>query len=88
MDYSYEAEPYFALDEEWEKIYTTYNEVEAHLIRGCLEGEGITCRLQSRRIPQFPLTVSGLGAIDIYVLAEEAARSKRLIFMVYEATSG
>jgi hypothetical protein len=75
----------FFVEDQWEKIYTTYNEIEAHLLRGCLEGEGILCRLQSRRVPQFPLTVSGLGAIDLYVPVEEVARSKRLLFMVYDA---
>ncbi|RMF92226.1 MAG: hypothetical protein D6736_03820 [Nitrospinota bacterium] len=82
----YQNEGLFAeLITDWEKIHTTHNEIEAHLIRGCLEGEGIPCRLQSMRIPQFPLTVSGLGAIDIYVPVEEAARSKRLLFMIYHS---
>jgi len=78
-------EIYYEFEPEWEKIYTTSSEVEAHLIKGLLEGEGILCRLQSMRVPQFPLTVNGLGAIDIHVRPQDAAEGRRILYMICSA---
>jgi hypothetical protein len=75
--YEYEAD--------WEKIFTTSSEVEAHLIKGLLEGEGIPCRVRSRRVPQFPLTVDSLGAIDIHVRPQDAPESRRILYMICSA---
>jgi hypothetical protein len=78
-------ETYYEFEPEWEKIYTTSSEVEAHLIKGLLEGEGILCRLQSMRVPQFPLTVNGLGAIDIHVRPQDAPEGRRILYMICSA---
>jgi Putative prokaryotic signal transducing protein len=78
-------EIYYEFEPEWEKIYTTSSEVEAHLIKGLLEGEGILCRLQSMRVPQFPLTVNGLGAIDIHVRPQDAPEGRRILYMICSA---
>jgi len=78
-------ETYYEFDAEWEKIYTTSSEVEAHLIKGFLEGEGIPCRVQSRRVPQFPLTVNALGAIEIHVRPQDAPEGRRILFMICSA---
>lgn len=56
---------------QWHKIYTTCSEAEAYLIKGFLEGEGFACMVKSQRVPQIPLTVNGLGQIDIYLIREE-----------------
>lgn len=76
---------YYEFEPEWEKIYTTSSEVEAHLIRGLLEGEGIPCRVQSMRVPQFPLTVNGLGAIKIHVRPQDAPEGRRILYMICSA---
>jgi hypothetical protein len=76
---------YFEFEPEWEKIYTTSSEVEGHLIKGFLEGEGIPCRLHSMRVPQFPLTVLGLGTIDIQVRPQDAPESRRILYMICAA---
>lgn len=78
-------ETYYEFDAEWEKIYTTSSEVEAHLIKGFLEGEGIPCRVQSRRVPQFPLTVNALGAIEIHVRPQDAPEGRRILYMICSA---
>ena len=70
---------------EWEKIFTTSSEVESHLIKGLLEGEGIPCRLQSMRVPQFPLTVNGLGSIEIHVRPQDAPEGRRILYMICSA---
>ena len=78
-------ETYYEFDAEWEKIYTTSSEVEAHLIKGFLEGEGIPCRVHSRRVPQFPLTVNALGAIEIHVRPQDAPEGRRILYMICSA---
>jgi len=67
------------LKEEWVKIYSAYNESEAHIIKGVLEGEGIMCRIKSMRVSQFPVTLNGLGEIKIYVLKDEAKKSREIL---------
>lgn len=76
---------YYEYEPNWEKIFTTSSEVEAHLVKGLLEGEGIPCRLQSRRVPQFPLTVNNLGAIEIHVPPPDAPEGRRILYMICSA---
>jgi hypothetical protein len=76
---------YYEFEPEWEKIYTTSSEVEGHLIKGLLEGEGIPCRLHSMRVPQFPLTVNALGTIDVQVRPRDAPESRRILYMICSA---
>jgi Putative prokaryotic signal transducing protein len=76
---------YYDFEPEWEQIFTTSSEVESHLIKGLLEGEGIPCRIQSRRVPQFPLTVNGLGTIEIHVPPDDAPEGRRILFMICSA---
>jgi Putative prokaryotic signal transducing protein len=78
-------ETYYEFEPQWEQIFTTSSEVESHLIKGLLEGEGMPCRLHSRRVPQFPLTVNGLGTIEIHVRPQDAPEGRRLLFMICSA---
>ena len=73
---------YYEFEPDWENIYTTSSEIEAHLIKGLLEGEGIPCWLQSMRVPQFPLTVNGLGTIEIHVRPQDAPEGRRILYMI------
>jgi hypothetical protein len=76
---------YYEFEPEWEQIFTTSSEVEGHLIKGLLEGEGIPCRLRSRRVAQFPLTVNSLGAIEIHVRPQDAPEGRRILYMICSA---
>jgi len=78
-------ETYFEFEPEWEKIFTTSSEVESHLIKGLLEGEDIPCRLLSKRVPQFPLTINGLGTIEIHVRPQDAPEGRRILYMICSA---
>jgi Putative prokaryotic signal transducing protein len=78
-------ETYYEFEPEWEQIFTTSSEMESHLIKGLLEGEGIPCRLHSMRVPQFPLTVNGLGAIEIHVRPQDAPEGRRILYMICSA---
>ncbi len=69
-------------NETWEKIHTAFNEAELHLITGILVGEGLQCRVKSRRVSQLPFSLSVLGASEIYVPKEEAPIAQRIL-MIY-----
>jgi hypothetical protein len=67
------------LGKSWTLLRVVNDETEAHLILGLLRGHGISCRIQSMRVPQYPLTVDGLGEINILVPEEELSEGNRLL---------
>ena len=69
-------------DRTWEKIHTAFNEAELHLITGILSGEGVECRVKSRRVSQLPFAHHLLGSMEIYVPKLEAPFAQRIL-MVY-----
>lgn len=66
----------------WEKVHTAFNDAELHLIAGILAGEGVECRVRSRRVSQLPFAHNVLGAVEIYVPKLDAPRAQRIL-MVY-----
>ena len=77
----------FPLDDAtWEKIHTAFNDAELHLITGILSGEGVECRVRSRRVSQLPFSHGVLGAVEIYVPQAEAPAAQRIL-MVYRNRS-
>jgi hypothetical protein len=77
----------FSLDDDaWEKIHTAFNDAELHLITGILAGEGVECRIRSRRVPQLPFSHGALGAAEIYVPKADAPTAQRIL-MVYRNRS-
>jgi len=77
----------FSLDDDaWEKIHTAFNDAELHLITGILAGEGVECRIRSRRVPQLPVSHGALGAAEIYVQKADAPMAQRIL-MVYRNRS-
>lgn len=66
-------------EKEWILFEVVNDETEAHLIFGLLQGQGIECRMQSMRIPQYPLTVDGLGEIRILVTEKELTEARRIV---------
>lgn len=67
------------MSESWVKIYSTYSEAEAHIIKGVLEGEGIACKIESMRVSQIPVTLDGLGEIKILVPGESFQKGKEIL---------
>jgi hypothetical protein len=73
-------------DDTWEKIHTAFNDAELHLITGILGGEGVECRVRSRRVPQLPFSHGALGAAEIYVPKAKAPMAHRIL-MIYRNRS-
>lgn len=72
------------MEEKWVKLTTVWGEPQAQLIKGFLEGEGISVRLRYHVPPSvYPLTVDGLAEVQVLVpeadlaSAQEALRAFR-----------
>ncbi len=59
-------------------IFRTHSDVEANIVRGLLEANGIPSMVGSR-VSQYPLSVNDLGEIRLSVRAEDADEAKRII---------
>lgn len=66
-------------EREWVLLRVVNDEAEAHLLVGLLRTQGVTCRMQSMRVSQYPLTVDGLGEIRIFVPQEEVVEARRVV---------
>jgi len=78
----------FSLDDDaWEKIHTAFNDAELHLITGILAGEGVECRIRSRRVPQLPVSHGALGAAEIYVPKADAPMAQRILIVYRNRSS-
>ncbi|MGB5932948.1 MAG: DUF2007 domain-containing protein [Anaerolineae bacterium] len=66
--------------EELEEVYTASGQIQAHVIKGRLESEGIPVLLRyDSGSTVFALTVDGLGEVQILVPREEAARARQIL---------
>ncbi len=66
--------------EELEKVHTASGQIQAHVIKGRLESEGIPVLLRyDSGSTVFALTVDGLGEVQILVPREEAARARQIL---------
>jgi len=63
-----------------EKVYTASGQIQAHVIKGRLESEGIPVLLRyDSGSTVFALTVDGLGEVQLLVPREEAARARKIL---------
>jgi hypothetical protein len=61
-----------------EKVYTASGQLQAHVIKGKLESEGIPVLLQYES-QVFALTVDGMGEVRILVPEHLAERARQII---------
>ena len=62
------------------EVYRAAGEVEAQIIKGLLESNGIPCLLQSNAAPSVhPFVFDGMGAVKIMVKESFKDKAKRLI---------
>lgn len=62
------------------QVYRSAGEMQAHVIKGLLEGYGIPCLLQSNAAPSVHMfTIDGMGEYKVLVRAEDVARARELI---------
>ena len=62
------------------KVYQAAGEMEAQVIKGLLESNGIPCLLESAAAPSVHVfTIDGMGEIRIMVRQSMAEKAKKLI---------
>ena len=65
---------------ELENVYTASGQLQAHVIKGRLESEGIPVLLRyDSGSTVFALTVDGLGEVEILVPRDQAARARKIL---------
>lgn len=74
-------------DVELEKVYTAAGQIEAHIIKGKLESEGIPAALQYES-EVFAITVDGMGAVRILVPAPLAKKAREVIARTESGSEG
>ncbi len=63
----------------WIDVFTTNEEPEAAIITGLLEGEGISCRVESSRVSQIPVTFGTMGEFTILVHPDDFDRARKVL---------
>ena len=63
----------------WAVCFATPLEVEAHLVKGFLEHQGIPCVLTSHRFALQPLTFCALGEVQLLVPEEWLGTARGMI---------
>jgi type 1 glutamine amidotransferase len=61
-----------------EKVYTAHGQLQAHVIKGKLESEGIPVLLQHES-QVFAVTVDGMGAVRVLVPEHLAEKAREVI---------
>ncbi|HAL61723.1 MAG TPA: hypothetical protein DCP08_04865 [Chloroflexi bacterium] len=63
-----------------EKVYTASGQLQAHVIKGRLESEGIPVLLRyDSGSTVFAFTVDGLGEVQLLVPRDQAARARQIL---------
>ena len=62
------------------EVYSANGDLEAQVIKGLLESQGITCFLQPYAVSSLQnILVPGMGGVRVLVSAEEAGQAAKLI---------
>lgn len=65
----------------WEKLVEVQGRLEADLLESYLEAHGVDVELVQEAVGRtvFPVTVDGLGRVQVFVSREKAAEARRLL---------
>ena len=70
----------FKKDRKLVDVYTANGEIEAHIIKGKLESNGIPCMLRSHAAGSVHVfTVDGMGEVKVAVLESQAEEARKLL---------
>lgn len=73
----------------WEKLTDIYGRLEADVIKGFLEAEGVPVELFQEAVGQhaFPTTIDGLGRVQLFVPKEKAEEAHKLLDAYHDPTN-
>jgi hypothetical protein len=70
----------FKKDKKLVDVYTANGEIEAQVIKGKLESNGIPCMLRSHAAGSVHVfTVDGMGEVKVAVLASQAEEARKIL---------
>jgi len=70
----------FKKDRKLVDVYTANGEIEAHIIKGKLESNGIPCMLRSHAAGSVHVfTVDGMGEVKVAVLESQAEEARKIL---------
>ncbi|MBI5025450.1 MAG: DUF2007 domain-containing protein [Nitrospirae bacterium] len=70
---------------EWVELLVTYDLIEANIVKGLLEGEGIKVIFRSSKVTPYPVNIGKMGEIKLLVRAEDLQKAKDVIKIMEDA---
>ncbi len=64
---------------QWVLLKVLYDEAEAEILRGLLEGSGIEVKISSYRVQPYPVNIGRLGEIKILVPEDSLEEARKLL---------
>jgi hypothetical protein len=67
------------MSEEWVEVLTTYDQIEAEIIKDLIESGGIPVVLRSSKVSPYPVNVGKMGEISIMVPGDCKSLAEKVI---------
>jgi hypothetical protein len=67
------------MPEKWVVIFTTYNPLEAEIIKDLLESGGIPVIIRSSKVSPYPVNIGKMGETKILVREEDKDEAEKVI---------
>ena len=65
--------------EKWIVVFTTYDPLEAEIIKDLLESGGVPVIIRSSKVRPYPVNVGKMGEIKVLVREEDKAEAENVI---------
>ena len=62
-----------------QRVYLAENNIEAYLVQGLLEAEGIDCEIHGEYLPGGAGLLPAAGTVELWVPAEQEASARELL---------
>lgn len=67
------------MSEEWVVVLTTYDGIEAEIVRDILESGGIAVVMRSSKVSPYPVNVGRMGEVKLLVSQQDREIAERVI---------
>ena len=67
------------MSDEWIELLTTYDYLEAEMIKDLLESGGIKVTIRSCKVTPYPVNIGRMGEVRIFVREEDRETAEALV---------
>jgi len=67
------------MPEKWIVVFTTYDPVEAEIIKDLLESGGVPVIIRSSKVSPYPVNIGKMGEVKILVREEDKDEAEKVI---------